>query len=276
MSSALSSYVLTHNSERYLARVLAQLNRVADEVIVLDSGSTDNTVAIARASGCRVEMRPFANFSDQRNWAQSLCSHDYLLYIDSDEIMSDALVDALLVMKKRGFTCESYRIRRETFAFGRAIHAIYPAISPDYQIRLYRRSLGSFESGYHVHERLQGVHECEAIDAPMEHHTVADFAELERKLRLYTDLASEDVAARGSSPWVLWSLAWTRWPFAFAKWYISRGGWKDGRVGLTLGRFALRYTHLKYLKASRLVRMQRSVVRAARVGAQISPTRRDI
>ena len=259
MATPLSSYVLTYNSARYLARVLTQLKRVADEVIVADSGSTDQTVAIARAAGCRVETRPFTDFGEQRNWALSLCRHDYVLFPDSDEIMSDALVETLLAMKERGLDRECYLIRRETFICGQMVHTFYPSISPDYQIRLVRRSLTSYAPTHRVHELAVGLRDGALVDATIEHRAVADLVELEQKLQLYTDLAAADIADRGGAPWLLTLQALTRGPFAFMKWYGRRGGWRDGRLGLTLGHFAYRYTYLKYLKASRLVRARQAV-----------------
>jgi glycosyltransferase involved in cell wall biosynthesis len=252
MPAALSSYVLTCNSARTLARVLAPLRQVADEVIVADSGSTDQTVAIARAAGCRVESRPFTNFHEQRNWAQSLCAHDHVLFLDSDEIMTDGLVEALLDLKERGFGHDGYLIRRETHVCGRKVHAFYPAVSPDYQTRLFRRSKASFAPTHRVHERVVGTQDLAHIEATVEHHSVADLAELERKLQLYTDLAAADLAERGSPSWVLALRAYTRAPFAFVKWYGPKRGFKDGWLGVTLAVFAYRYTLLKYLKASRL------------------------
>ena len=273
MATPLSSYVLTYNSARHLARVLAQLKRVADEVIVADSGSTDQTVAIARAAGCRVETRPFTDFGEQRNWALSLCTHDYVLFPDSDEIMSDALVETLLAMKERGLDRECYLIRRETFICGQMVHTFYPSISPDYQIRLFRRSVASYAPTHRVHELAVGIRDAECIDATIEHQAATDFAELEHKLQLYTDLAAADIADRGGAPWLMTLQALTRGPFAFMKWYGGRGGWRDGRLGLRLGNFAYRYTYLKYLKARRLVQARRAAAPASRA-AGVSAARK--
>jgi glycosyltransferase involved in cell wall biosynthesis len=253
MGMPLSSYVLTCNSERYLERVLAQLKRVADEIIVVDSGSTDRTADIVRAAGCRLEVRPFTNFHEQRNWAQSLCRHDRVLFLDSDEIMTDALVEALLALKARGFDHDCYRIRRDTYVCGRKVGTFYPGFAPDFQLRLFRRTVVSFAPTHRVHERTIGVDDVAHIDAALEHHCIADLAQLEHKLQFYTDLAAADLAERGSPPWLLTLWARSRAPFAFMKWYGSKGGWRDGRLGVTLGIYAYRYTYLKYLKASRMV-----------------------
>jgi glycosyltransferase involved in cell wall biosynthesis len=254
MTTPLSSYVLTFNSERYLDRVLAQLKRVADEIIVVDSGSTDRTAEIVRAAGCRFETRPFANFFEQRNWAQLLCRHDRVLFLDSDEVMTDALVSTLLDLKRRGFDHDCYRIRRDTYVRGRKVGTFYPGFAPDYQLRLFRRSIVSFAPTHRVHERTIGVDDVAHIDAPLEHRCIADLAELKRKLQFYTDLAAADLADGGAAPGLLTFWALSRSPFAFIKWYGLKGGWRDGRLGVTLGVYAYRYTYLKYLKASRIAR----------------------
>ena len=176
-----------------------------------------------------------------------------MLYIDSDEILSDTVVQAIFALKSAGFPSDCYQVRRQPYVFGRAVRAVYPGKSPDYQPRLFRRSLGAFVNTHRVHERLTGLTRGENVDGIVEHHIVSDAAELEAKLQLYTDLASMDIAERGSAGWVLQLHAWTRSPFAFAKSLVLRGGWRDGRLGLTLAMFAYRYTYLKYYKASRLV-----------------------
>jgi glycosyltransferase involved in cell wall biosynthesis len=97
----LSVYVLTYNSERHLDKVLAAAKRVADDLLVVDSGSNDATLAITARHGARIVHRTFDNFRAQRLFANSVCLHQTVMFFDSDEIASDALIDECLCCSPR-------------------------------------------------------------------------------------------------------------------------------------------------------------------------------
>jgi len=252
----LSAYVLTHDSERLLSRVLAPLRCVADEILVVDSGSTDRTVDIALEHGCRVLIQPFENFPRQRQFAQTSCSHDHVLFVDSDEIMSEALVNAVLQAKQDGFPEQRYTFRREWLIMGRPVRAIYPIKSPDYPIRILDRRTDHFLASRGVHETPSNHLEHGRIDQPLLHVTYETADEFEKKLQLYSQLASDDVIASGVSLPSRANVV-VRAGLAFFKWYIVRGSWRDGRVGLRCGAFAARYTYRKYELARRVSRRAR-------------------
>jgi glycosyltransferase involved in cell wall biosynthesis len=108
----LSVYVLTHNSEKYLEQVLERLVTIADDLLVIDSGSTDRTHQIVSRYPCRFVYNAFRSFKDQRNFAQSICHYDHVLALDSDEIVSDEFVQEVTQMKQRGFDKDAYSITR--------------------------------------------------------------------------------------------------------------------------------------------------------------------
>jgi glycosyltransferase involved in cell wall biosynthesis len=236
---------LTRDSEHLLDQVLAPLSRVADEILVLDSGSRDRTIEIARRHGCRVETSEFKGFSRQRQKAQSLCTYDHVLFVDSDEIMSDELVAEVLVLKRAGFPADAYSIRRDWFVLGKPVHAFYPVQSPDYPIRIIDRRKVDFSTSNEVHETASGYSSIQHIEKPLTHWTCDTNEEIETKLMLYSTLAAADLRASGRRipprPLVL-----ARSLVAFIKWYFGKGSWIDGRVGLRTGVFAARYTYLKY------------------------------
>lgn len=215
----------------------------------MDGGSTDRTLAIAREHGCRVVPHPLTDFREQRNFAQAQCANDMVLFVDSDELPSDELVQASASLKERGFGEDAYEVRREWYVFGRKVRAVFPVTSPDYPIRILDRRKVSFdERNRRVHETPFGFSSVGRIEAPLHHYTFRSAEELERKLEHYTDIAARDVLERGgkaSRPTTFASpLA------AFAKWYLVKGGWRDGALGVTLmSSYAFRYTRLKYRKA---------------------------
>lgn len=248
----LSIYVLTHNSEKHLAAVLAAARRMADDLLVLDSGSIDATLAIAAEHGARIAQRPFDDFREQRLHANQLCQHRHVLFMDSDEIASDALIDAICALKQRGFEHDAYVIRRDWFVLGQRIHALFPVGCPDYPIRLIDKDKVGFGQ-QSVHEQPVGYASLGRIDAPMTHYTFETHAEIARKLDRYTDLAAADLHRRGKKRTGMRVKQWTSPIAAFLKWYIKSGGWRDGRVGITLALYAAAYTHRKYRKACQLV-----------------------
>jgi glycosyltransferase involved in cell wall biosynthesis len=193
----LSAYVLTRDSERLLDQVLAPLSRVADEILVLDSGSRDRTIEIARRHGCRVETSEFKGFSRQRQKAQSLCTYDHVLFVDSDEIMSDELVAEVLALKKAGFQADAYSVRRDWFVLGKPVHAFYPVQSPDYPIRIIDKRKVDFSSSNEVHETASGHRSLQRIEKPLIHFTCETNEEIEAKLMLYSTLAAANLRASG-------------------------------------------------------------------------------
>jgi glycosyltransferase involved in cell wall biosynthesis len=249
----LSVYVLTYNSERHLDKVLATAKRIADDLLVVDSGSDDATLAIAGRHGARIVHRTFDNFRAQRLFANRSCLHQHIMFFDSDEIASEALVDEVIALKVSGFCHDAYAVRRDWVVMGKRVHALMPVGCPDYPVRIYRRDKADFTE-HSVHETPIGHDSAGRIESPVVHHTFETVPELMRKLDLYTDLAAIDLLARRRWIGLLWVKRWISPVGAFGKWYIRRGNWRDGRVGILLAFYAIKYTHRKYRKAILLTR----------------------
>ena len=253
----LSVYLLTHNSEKYLHPLLSRLRPIADDLLLVDSGSTDHTLAIAGQYGCRVLHRPLDNFRNQREFALRSCSHNAVLMLDSDEIPDEALLKHLGELKQSGFPLDAYELQRNWFVMHRPVHCLYPVPSPDWVVRLVKKDRVSFdERSRTVHEQPHGHRNLGRLRGAVSHHTFESRAELYRKLDQYTTLAAEDLVARGEVPGGLrrWLYPWAVW----AKWYLAKGGWKDGRVGWLLGVYAYRYTAVKFQKLE-LLRQRRVI-----------------
>lgn len=247
----LSVYILTYNSPKYLAEILRRCRTVADELVVIDSGSSDNTLDIARQYNCKIFINPLINFREQRNYAHQCCTYPWVLAIDSDEIPSDELLATLLKLKQQGFTFDAYKIRRNWNVLGKWVHGLIPVPSPDYPIRLLNKEIAVFdERSTRSHETVHGYRTLGTIEAPLLHYTFETRPELERKLELYSRLRAEDVVEQGKSISVfkMFFSPLTAW----LKWYIVRQNWKDGYTGVILANFAMRYTYRKYKIARQL------------------------
>ena len=250
----ISAYILTCNSERYIEEILTRLSAFADEIVVLDSGSTDTTLQkVVQFPLVSVYHRSFDNFKDQRNYAASLCRYDSVFYVDSDEIPDEVFVKAISKLKNEMTKLDScaYEINRIWYVMGRSVHSIYPIESPDKVTRLFDRRYVSFDSNSNiVHENLGGYRELRLLDGSLIHRTFHSIQELRQKEEQYTTLAAQDLIRRkGKVPRIKVVLN----PMAaFVKWYFFKRGFLDGRVGLITGSYAFRYTKLKYRKAFRM------------------------
>mgnify|MGYP001605402947 CR=1 FL=1 len=253
MVQKLSCYILTKNSERYLAQILEPLASAIDDLLIVDSGSTDQTVAIAKKYGARVLVRPFDNFKSQRNFALENCQNNWVLSLDSDEVPNPEFIDQIKNLKLADFkyhgqTPDSFGIKRRWILFGKEVHAFLPCSCPDYPIRIFRKDKVTFGEGSNeVHETPTGstLHVV-LLEGCIFHYSCDSVFELFNKMNHYTTLAAREMKKKGRS---------TSWPDIFihafgawVKWYFRKGGYKDGSVGLLLGIYAGLYTFFKYLK----------------------------
>jgi len=247
---SLSCYILTLNSEKYLPQILQRAKAVADEILVIDSGSTDSTCSIGREHGCRILYRAFDNYRDQRAFAQAECKHDWVLFFDSDEIPSTTLIAKLQELKRAGFASDCYKFRREWNVLGKRVRVCFPVVCPDYPVRLLNRSVVKFdERSPVVHETPHGQRTTLHLEESIEHVTFETKQVMERKLNYYSSLAAAEVVAGGGNR------SWYKQVFspigAWLKWYLIKGAWQDGAVGWKMGIYAFRYTYLKYAIARR-------------------------
>lgn len=242
--AALSVCLLTYNSARLLRECVAPLVELADEIVVVDSGSTDATLDILREFGLLPLTRPYTTHGDQMNFAVDHAANDWVLCVDSDEVLDRETLTRIRELKQ-GLNDPSvaYRITRHWFIMGRAVHAFYPVSSPDYPVRLFNRNSSRFNH-VPVDDKAAGHRRSEIIPGSVRHDTFHTLHEVFHKLNGYTTRLNE---YRPAQPSLL--RAFLSPPFAFLKWYFVKGSWRDGRVGLVAGVYATLYTFLKYFKS---------------------------
>jgi glycosyltransferase involved in cell wall biosynthesis len=252
---SLSFYVLTYNSEKYLKTILEKIKNVADEIIVVDSGSTDSTEEIALSYTDLFFVRTFDNFVNQRSYAIEKCSYEWIFFLDSDEIPNNDLIERLKYLKKEEFEfssgIEAYQIPRFWYVLGRRIHSVYPVCSPDYPIRIFRKSKATYKTSSLVHETIGGFNRFNIIKGGyIDHHTFETKEEIEEKLEKYTSLAAIDAKNKGKKGNRFNALIHAS--AAFIRWYFLKGAYKDGKVGVKMGQYAYLYTYYKYIKLTHL------------------------
>lgn len=251
-TTRLSVAIITLNEEENLARTLASV-RWADEIVVVDSGSTDRTVEIARDCGARVFERPWPGFAAQKNFALGQCTGDWLLSLDADEELSPELARAIRSLLEAALSERAFRVRRRNLFLGRWIR--HGGFYPDAKLRLFHRtaSPGVLQfADRPVHETVAFEGEAPALNGDLIHHAYSSLSSYIEHMNRYSDLGAEVLVAHGRT-------GRSAIPFAVGVWvlpqlnflwnYLFRLGFLDGREGFLLHLYQAAYTSWKYSKA---------------------------
>lgn len=239
---------ITLNEERDLPQALASLAGLADEILVVDSSSTDRTAEIARQAGARVIERAFRDFADQRNFASSQASTDWVLVIDADEALSPELRASLAAWKEREPEYAGYRMARRTNYLGGWIR--HSGWYPEYSPRLHRRDRTRFAGP--IHESIVVDGPIGTLDGDLLHYSIRTLGEHYAKQEPFTTRAAEALYARGQRRWR--AGMWLAPPFTFVKRLILQMGFLDGYRGVLIAWTSARYVRLKYRKLGILAR----------------------
>jgi glycosyltransferase involved in cell wall biosynthesis len=239
----LSAVLIAGNEEKNLPDALDSVS-FCDEVLVMDSGSTDGTLDIARKWGARIEIRtPWPGFVKQRTAATEAARHDWVLALDADERVTPPLRTQIEEARREGFPCAGYRIPRVARYLGTWIRGT--DWYPDRQLRLYDRTRGRWE-GKLVHESFKSQGPVGVLTGEIEHHPYRDVSHHVRKIDSYTSLWAEQVFEEGRRCGPLEGLGASYW--AFFRNYVLKKGFALGEAGLTVSVLNAYYTYLKFVK----------------------------
>jgi glycosyltransferase involved in cell wall biosynthesis len=242
----LSATIIARNEASCIGDALQSV-AWADEIVVVDSHSTDDTVAIARRYTSRVEVREWNGYVDQKNYAASIASNDWILSVDADERVSAALASEIRATLASGPAAGAYRIPRVTWHLGRWIRST--DWYPDYQIRLYDRRSAAF-TGRYVHESVHASGSVGRLSAELQHYAYRDIADHLETMNRYTSLAARQMHEEGRRARVCDLICHP--PLAFLRNYIVRAGFKDGLPGLIVSSMNSYYVFLKFAKLREL------------------------
>jgi glycosyltransferase involved in cell wall biosynthesis len=255
----LSVAIIVKNEERNLARTLASV-RFADEIVIVDSNSTDRTVEIGRSFGARIFNREWPGFAAQKNFAIQQCTGEWILSLDADEEVSPELRSQLQFLLPSHPPTDAFFIKRRNLFLGRWIkHGGY---YPDAKLRLFRRRAASFAAPPRFEERP--VHEVIAFDGAADtldydliHHAYPTLSTYLEHMDRYSSLGAEILVERhrvsASFPAFFYHVLTVPW-LGFVYNYIFRLGLLDGREGMLLHLYHATYTSWKYAKAWELAR----------------------
>jgi glycosyltransferase involved in cell wall biosynthesis len=249
--TSLSVCIITYNEEKNLPRLLRSIEGIADEIVVVDSGSKDRSVELARAAGARIFQRPFQDFGDQKNFAAAQAVNDWVLSLDADEELSEELKESLRAWKAQTAKHEVYEIARLTWYLGAWIR--HSRWYPDWQRKLYRRDKARFSNGTHATVQLAGT--VWRLPGDLLHYTVGDFSEHEAKVEKYSTSQAQEMFAAGRRKWQ--GAMWVATPWSWIHHYLIGAGFLDGYRGRLIARMTARTVWLKFEKLGKLVEEER-------------------
>jgi glycosyltransferase involved in cell wall biosynthesis len=242
--------IITKNEAAHIGAAIDSASW-ADEIIVVDCGSTDDTVAIATAKGVRVELRAWTGWVDQKNFAPSLATNDWIFSLDADERITPELSQEIKGILEADSARAAYKVPRVTFHLGRWIRTT--DFYPDYQTRLYDRRTARW-AGLYVHESVTVVGEVGRLTQEIQHYSYVDLSDHLDRINIYSTLAARQMYERGRRA-SAFDLV-TQGPAAFLRNYILRRGVLGGAVGLILSTVN---AYSVFLKFAKLWELQRSV-----------------
>ncbi len=240
---ALSVVIITFNEERNLGRCLASVQGVADEVVVVDSFSTDGTEAIARQYGARFVQHPFAGHIAQKNWAITQASHAFVLSLDADEALDERLRTNIL--RAKSGTADGYTMNRMTNYCGSWIR--HGGWYPDRKLRLWDSRQGQW-TGIDPHDRfeMRSGSRIEHLVGDILHYSYYTLSDHHKQVEYFTTIAAKALAAKGKRASLV--KLWLSPVAKFIGSYFLQLGFLDGGHGFTIARISAWATHLKYAK----------------------------
>lgn len=253
----LSVAIVSFNEEANLVRTLESV-KWADEIVVVDSGSTDRTCKIARQYGARVISEPWRGYVAQKQYAIDLCTKDWVLLLDSDEQVSPGLAEEIRAAIKDPAAAAGYKLPRKNLFLGRWMR--HGGFYPDPKLRLFRRGQG-YVTGHDPHDRCElkphvPQHIAQFRNA-LVHYTYPTLTLYLDHMNRYSSLGAELAVAKGHRDFSFVDIV-VRPGLTFFYNYFFRLGFLDGREGLLLHLYHSAYVSWKYAKAWELSRKPRS------------------
>ena len=241
----LSVVIITFNEESNLARCLESVTNIADELIIVDSASTDNTIVIARKFDATIIQRVFTGYADQKDFATRQASNDWILSLDADEAVTPELEKSILAAKAAP-KYNVYQMPRLTNYCGKWIR--HCGWYPDKQTRLYSRTKGRW-ANKQVHEHWEmndSNEEAGLLYGDLLHYSFRSISEHLKKIEKYSELAAREAVANGKTAGILKIWSSPKWHF-FSE-YVIKFGFMDGFYGYIICKLSAHAAFVKYTK----------------------------
>jgi glycosyltransferase involved in cell wall biosynthesis len=236
----LSVFLIALNQEANIGDCLASVS-FADEIVVVDTGSADRTVELARTYTDRVLTAPWEGFGRTKNFALDQARGDWVFSLDTDERVPPALKDEIMAVVAADGLLAGYRVPRKNYFCGRWIRRL--GWYPDYTLRLFRRGQGRFRER-EVHEEVVVAGPVGTLQTPLEHYSYRSVSDYVARMDRYAHLAAQEMAKAGRRP--VPGELFVRPFLSFFHLYVIRLGFLEGATGYTLAVLMSMYKFLKY------------------------------
>lgn len=249
----ISAVIITYNEERIIARSIASLRTVVDEIIVIDSFSTDRTIEICKEKGAVVLQNKFEGYKTQKNFAVTKAKYEWVLSIDADEVLSNELINSLLKWRKNHKDSNNlssqppypvgYFISRRTDYCGKWVN--FGGWYPDKKLRFFNRNVGKW-SGRNVHEvvKIKDGYSTSFLKGDLLHYSINEPAELLRKLFTYSEMGARFMNEEGRSTSFIEAIY--RSAFRWLRQTFFQLGFLDGMLGFKIAKQNSLATFWKY------------------------------
>jgi glycosyltransferase involved in cell wall biosynthesis len=241
-SFPLSVYMITYNNGLTIEKALESVAGWAAEVIVVDSHSTDGSIEIMKKYTQEVHQYDTDNFREKYQYAQDLCNHSWLLFIDADEWLTPQIKEEIAGILSTGTTYDGFMVNRRNMYLGREIK--YGGWYPDHEIRLYRKEKGKWEGGLHAKISVEG--KIGTLKNVYMHTPYMDTAHQIRTIDRYSEAYAGDLHSAGR-PFRLANMLF-RPVFRFFRDYLFKRGFLDGIPGLIVAASTMYYVFMKQAK----------------------------
>lgn len=250
----LSAVIITQNEERNIGRCIDSLTGVADEIVVVDSGSCDQTEQICKEKGAIFQHHDWAGFSGQKNYAETLASGDWVLSIDADEALSPALQAEVKELKQLTPQDQAFRLKRLTNFCGSWIR--HCGWYPDAKVRIWPRGKASWAGSIHETIELVSAPRITTLKGDLLHYSYYSIDELAERQPKYYTLGAQEALAKGKRCSAAALVARTAW--TFLRDYVIRLGFLDGYAGYVVCKMNAHYTFMKYATLRELTKELRN------------------
>ena len=246
----LSVILITRNEEANLADCLASLEGIAQQIVVVDTNSSDRTLDIAKSYGAVIaQPQDWPGFGPQKNRALDLATGEWVLSLDADERLTPALKSEIVTAIHHSAHVDCFAIPRLSWYCGRFIR--HSGWNPDYVDRLFKRGSARFSDDL-VHERLITSGQVAKLENPMLHYSFMDYSQVLQKIDRYSTASAEQAFAKGKTSTPLKAVLHGAW--SFFRTYFLRAGFLDGPQGFTLAMSNAQGTYYRYIKLWHLIR----------------------
>jgi glycosyltransferase involved in cell wall biosynthesis len=225
----ISVVLITHNEADRLEAALNSVEGIADEIVIVDSHSTDDTEKIARKYTERFFRREWTNYSDQKNYANSQARFPWILSLDADERLSPGLKKEILGLKEGDPPASAFSMPRQAHYLGRWIR--HSGWFPDRKVRLFRKDKAHWE-GEFVHESLEVEGEVKKLQGVLQHFTYRDLSDHIRRIDIYSSLGAQKLYAEQKR--CRWYHLTVLPFFSFLRTYVWKAGVLDGPAGFII------------------------------------------